>query len=325
MINPASAVLVLHLTLGCTAACGHCTLESCPEKVGIDLTREEIAQAVLTASRNGIKCMELTGGEPFLRQDLMQYALREAETHGLSVFTATNAFWASDAGAARGALSGLRALWSIQFSADSYHQAFVPLERVKMGVSVAVDMGFDVQVSVTDNRAGRASTLAGLGELARYASVNPAMTIHNTQPPARLGRGKSLPDTDCLFDGGAVAPMECSHYERHSALVSVFPGRRVSYCCGYANPRLTWQYKADPNWLGRMLDVWAGDTAVNYLWNRGLASCWAWYTGQELAERETYLIRSQPCPYCFKCLPRMFPRGDMVDIREVNYGKAPAP
>jgi hypothetical protein len=248
----------------------------------------------------------------------MELVLVEAKRYGICVFVATNASWAVSQSGALETLSGLKELgltW-LQISADSYHAEFIPSSRVNTAIRAGLDLDMKVEVSITDNKVGRETTIASLGDLA-WVARGPVISMHNAQPPSGIGRGALLPEHELLIADGAVVPMGCSHFERHAIEVSVFPGNLVAFCCGPANPRLVYSYPRDvEDWLSIMYELWETDAAVTWLWSRGLAAACAEYYGFEIPEGTTLMTNQVPCNLCFELLPRLFPREEsLVDIR----------
>src|SRR4051812_3323672 len=80
--TPSSAYL--HVTHRCDLACQHCfqTEDTHPEDT--DLTREEIAQVLDQLAGMGVLLLTITGGEPFLRRDLMEI-LKDAQYRRFAV------------------------------------------------------------------------------------------------------------------------------------------------------------------------------------------------------------------------------------------------
>jgi len=81
--------LWLHVTNRCNLACTHCLVESSPEGEG-GLGLEEWKETVNAAIDLGVKTFYITGGEPFIREDiisLLEYILARPEVKKLVVLT----------------------------------------------------------------------------------------------------------------------------------------------------------------------------------------------------------------------------------------------
>jgi len=96
-----SAVTVL-LTYTCPAACAHCVFESSPkrrETVDLDVARKFIEAA---SRQDPPPTLSFSGGEPFIRLDMMQELASMALSHGMPSEVISSSAWAtSDARAHR--------------------------------------------------------------------------------------------------------------------------------------------------------------------------------------------------------------------------------
>jgi hypothetical protein len=81
--------------------------------------------------------IHFSGGEPFLRPDLLERAVSSAVRHGLPIdYAETNAFWCRDDAKTEEVLLRLKSagLPAILVSASPFHSEFIPLERVERAV-----------------------------------------------------------------------------------------------------------------------------------------------------------------------------------------------
>ena len=88
--------------------------------------------------------MHISGGEPFGDWPRLIELARRAKAEGLGPLekVETNAFWAEDAGLVRDRLAALDAagMGKLVISTDPYHQAFVPIARVRLAAKVALEV-----------------------------------------------------------------------------------------------------------------------------------------------------------------------------------------
>lgn len=136
------AVLKLHMTYGCTAACAHCRFwcERAPGTV-IEETLALRAVRELNAAL-GLDLVVLMGGEPGMSLDLTQRLTDAIAGQGIGVRIETNAFWATDLDAARSWLAPfVRRNAEIMLSLDAFHEPFVPPENVAHALHAAADLG----------------------------------------------------------------------------------------------------------------------------------------------------------------------------------------
>lgn len=145
--------LNLVLNHNCNIECVHCFYNSTPEmKSSMDL--DDLREYVQAAYDNNNKLRWVglgCGGEVFLEFEKMIKALEIiTEITDTTPYVMTNAYWATSKEVALEKLSrvkeaGAGILW---FSLDSFHQKFVPMDRVVNAVKAALELEFD-EVSVT--------------------------------------------------------------------------------------------------------------------------------------------------------------------------------
>ncbi len=129
----------LMLTYWCSSRCAFCYVNAGPQHA--DRMSPELALACWhsldrLADRHGQQmCVHLAGGEPFGDWVALVSLIRRARDAGLSRVdkVETNAFWATNDGLTRSRLELLDALGvhRLIISCDVFHQAHVPLERVR--------------------------------------------------------------------------------------------------------------------------------------------------------------------------------------------------
>lgn len=96
--------------------------------------------------------VHLTGGEAFLRYDLLLSICRQARQQGLGPLekVETNGFWATDEKLVRQRVFELdqAGMGKLAISADPYHQQFVPIERCRLLARVAGEILGEERVQV---------------------------------------------------------------------------------------------------------------------------------------------------------------------------------
>jgi len=140
--------LMISLTARCNIACAHCAVLSGPER-----TERLPAEQLLTAlaellEARRIDAMAVSGGEPFLELETLREIAALARRHATPLAVHSNGFWARTPGRARELLQGLRGITQLQVSTDEYHQAHLPLERVRNAIEAAVECGLQGELLV---------------------------------------------------------------------------------------------------------------------------------------------------------------------------------
>lgn len=194
----------------CNAACEICCFSCSPRRrrvLSAELLADVIRQAGTLEHFVGIG---FTGGEPFLFPDLLLDASRLAGGAGFPVSVNTNGFWGKDAGKARAMLADFReaGLVSLSFSADPWHQRFVPQADLLSAVRTALDLGLRVEISVletrgSDHAAGLAAALGADADRVRMRKVPllPAGRAASAVPEENFLRLFDPKEAPCCFSG----------------------------------------------------------------------------------------------------------------------------
>lgn len=144
--------LAIALTDRCTASCDMCCF-GCSPKGEQHLETALVKKVIDEASEGGsIKTVGFTGGEPFIYFDQLLECASYANDRGLEVTINSNGFWGRDNLSAKEKVKGLRkaGVSGIWFSADRFHQSFVPPSDLFQAMSIAKDAGFGVVVTVIE-------------------------------------------------------------------------------------------------------------------------------------------------------------------------------
>jgi hypothetical protein len=232
------------LTYDCTGRCAHCCYRAGPGQDGT-MTVTEVARYLQEVADQPVDGVLLFGGEPFLCYDLLRECIPLAASLAPHVYVFTNGYWATDADTARRRLAGLRkaGLDYILFSADAFHQAHVPLERIALGIEAARDLGYttiDVDnrflgESGTDNAFNRRTR----ANMARLAELCDLRDIRLYQGPARMV-GRAADELSHRLPARAVAADQCPLPDylggdlRAPTGVEIHPGGWVNFCAGLA-------------------------------------------------------------------------------------------
>lgn len=143
--------LAIMLTRRCNMACAHCSVESGPKAGTKGPPLAELLDVVREAAAAGVPYINLTGGEPMLRERAALDVVRECCRLGVATRLTTNGFWGRTperAGRTLGALvdAGLSGL---TVSYDRFHAAFQGPDPVVNIARAAAALGLNIEVNVT--------------------------------------------------------------------------------------------------------------------------------------------------------------------------------
>ena len=144
--------LAIVMTNKCSAACDMCCF-ACSPQGKLTLDTEFMKDVIRQASETkGIQSVGFTGGEPFLFFEQLKECCAYAKSFGLRLTVNTNGFWGNNEERALNMCKELKkaGVELISFSADRYHQEYVPVEDLKTAMRVTHQAGLLLDISVME-------------------------------------------------------------------------------------------------------------------------------------------------------------------------------
>ena len=198
----------LCMTQRCSAACSICCFSCSPdrtERISHEAMRFHIRDA---ADHPEITRVGFTGGEALLCYEEVLELSRYARSLGLTASVNTNGFWGSDPALWKPRLCALReaGLMAVTFSADPYHQQFVPVEHLRTALEMALALGLEARVIVletasSDHRGELAALLGpALSGTLRRAPLLSAGRAALSIPPEDFPAFSAPEEALCCFD-----------------------------------------------------------------------------------------------------------------------------
>ena len=130
------------LTYRCTNACRHCLYRCSPARADEWMSEELIDRTFeALAEERSLHGIHLAGGEATIDWDRLEYAIRSAVRHGISIdYLETNGHWCIDEETAVLGFQRLRqiGLPGVLVSASLFHNEFIPLARTKAAIAGAI-------------------------------------------------------------------------------------------------------------------------------------------------------------------------------------------
>jgi hypothetical protein len=250
-------------TRRCTAACDHCCVGASPratQAVPVERIHSLIDEAVDVPS---IEVITFTGGECVLLGGDLEDLVGHAVSNRFRTRIVTNGYWAVNERAARGRIAALRSngLAELMLSTGTFHQRFVPVDRVITAARAAAQAGVVTRISVeacdqsTFDEDALARSLADLiHDRKLFIGKDPWISDAG-------GRGStSLSHENLLDEQPERAEGPCRQILN---VISVTPAQDVIACCGYPleqMPRMRLGSIAD-----RRLDAILADTPPELL------------------------------------------------------------
>ena len=139
---PKERYIELDVTYKCSAQCQHCIFASSPRKGGL-MTVEDARTYLAETKKLGLTGRDviITGGEALLFYPRILEIIRAAADMGMAPIRSvqSNGSWCTNDELTRHRLTELRdaGLAGMFYSADPFHQQFVPIDRVSRGIRIA--------------------------------------------------------------------------------------------------------------------------------------------------------------------------------------------
>lgn len=233
----------------CTATCGHCLMNSSPQRRG-QLSLAVISDTIgkLLNQQNPLDTVIFAGGEPtLLKSDLLD-AIAFCADKGLNTRMVTNASWAVTQKVAERMVESFReaGLAEINYSVDDFHEADINFSRVVNAWRASKNKGFDSVVIA--NCFGPQSRITsdfikeqlsedlpafwddeGLPNSIVAPSADGTRYLLSNSRLQRLGRAANLPDDAVVFPDQKILDIPCPWAVRSSALSA---GGHLVACCG---------------------------------------------------------------------------------------------
>ncbi|MFX0018200.1 MAG: radical SAM protein [Promethearchaeota archaeon] len=134
-------MLTFLVSYKCTNECKHCALQASPNQEDITVQPEDVRTYLENITQNyNISEVNFFGGEPLLNYNLLISLIEEAKKFDIpKIGLPTNGYWGKDEETAKKYALKLKEVGVnlIGFSADAFHQEFIPLENVKRAIKAA--------------------------------------------------------------------------------------------------------------------------------------------------------------------------------------------
>ena len=183
------------VTSKCNIGCRHCIYDCQPfstEKLSRSVIKDLIRQAAML---NSVKSIVFTGGEAFLEYSSLIESIALCEELGLEAAAVTNGYWALTVQTARQKLRELKGLKTLNVSTDSFHQEFIPADKIRNIIESCRELGIKcvVRISYLNDPVSEIGTikkqLTGLEGLYTIVAI----------PVAPFGRAAALIETCSIY------------------------------------------------------------------------------------------------------------------------------
>jgi MoaA/NifB/PqqE/SkfB family radical SAM enzyme/ubiquinone/menaquinone biosynthesis C-methylase UbiE len=189
--------LWLQINNACNLSCTHCLVSSGPDGIA-GMPAENMVATIDAAAALGIERVYITGGEPFLRRDILDLATHITETHGCELIVLTNA--TLFAGRVRELLPALnRNKVKFQVSIDGARpetndpvRGAGTFHKALEGTRMLADFGFDVSLTTV-------TTEENLDELPEIAAIAKRVGARSQHLMWSHRRGRALESDNGFF------------------------------------------------------------------------------------------------------------------------------
>lgn len=167
LARPSAKHLAVMVTRRCNMSCDHCSVRSEP---GLELgpSDEHLRRRVEEAIDAGVMAINLTGGEPMLRPDLVFELVERARKHSVHASVTSNGTWARSDKNAQRILRRFDScgLSRLVISYDRYHAEYAGTEALRNIACHTHEVDFEVQLNIVRGRdeGDVEAILAAIGE-----------------------------------------------------------------------------------------------------------------------------------------------------------------
>lgn len=214
------------LTENCNAKCKMCC-DSRGMVRGKTLSMEELEQILFNIKEcEYMTTVGVTGGEPMLYPDLIEYILNYDFGRPMKFTIKTNGFWGENKEKARSFIDKYKdKLKNISFSFDEFHKEFIDIENIQNIIRIAYDLEINTEVVGCFLNTGTkpGDILNELGDCAY-------LTSFAYQPVIRTGRANQFSDSELIHMVDLTKhEAKCIGVLETNILVN--PGLEVYPCC----------------------------------------------------------------------------------------------
>lgn len=196
----------------CNASCSICCFSSeptCQEKLNVKRIKEYIDES---KEIKEITTIAFTGGEPFLKYDLLAELIQYAKLAGKKVNTVTNGFWANSYEKAYERLMQLKeyGLDYLSLSHDAYHKKYIKTENIKNILRATTKLEIPTSlaiVKVKDEKIGSIIDEIGNDIYTASIKVGPCLPVGRaikTFSDEKFDRSIETDKARCAYGGNLV-------------------------------------------------------------------------------------------------------------------------
>jgi hypothetical protein len=225
-------ILSILTTRRCTAACDHCCVSASPratQAIPVARIHGLIDEAVRVPS---IRRIVFTGGECFLLGRYLDELIAHAANREFETRTITNGYWAVNERAARNRVAALckAGLDEMMLSTGTFHQRFVPVERVVLAARAAASSGIATRISIEACDQSTFDDAILYDELREQIEARTVCLGHDPWIPHAAGLGTARLTYRRLLETAAACGEPCAQV---MTIVTVTPDQKLAACCGY--------------------------------------------------------------------------------------------
>jgi SynChlorMet cassette radical SAM/SPASM protein ScmF len=312
---PPLSTIYFYLTESCNLQCAHCWLSKKASTVEEDvLTFSEIEDVLVQAQPLGLRSIKLTGGEPFLRSDIVDI-LMAAQELGVTARIESNGTLISEAVAR--SLGDLDNLTLVAVSldgatAESHAQlrgAAASFAAAIRGIRHLVEQGVNVQVIAAIHR-GNAGEVGAIADLAadlgaRSLKLNPVTAIGRGLDMEERGELLELDEVLALAREVELGRYDVPGLSIHLALPAAFLGLDAIRRQGLNNCGVMDLLGVLPDGSLSICGIGEEDKHLvfGHVRQTGIETVWTGSPELEAIRRE---IRRWPTGICVRCLVRKY-------------------
>jgi hypothetical protein len=227
------------LTRRCNMTCAHCSVKSGP-KIREEPTREELIATIHAAADAGFRSVQITGGEPMIREDIVFDILRVARKRGMAATLSSNGFWGKKQSTAWRTVAALKraGVARVTISYDRYHAKFQGPEPA-LNIARAAEW-FNLPLNINITRVVNDPEIAGI--IAPFEKRHQLkMRFYDVQ---EIGRARELPIAELRGETSGYCTACCTPALTDDGRMTACNG--PSYFLDESSPLVIGSFKTKP-------------------------------------------------------------------------------
>lgn len=208
----------------CTANCDICSVE-CSPHCNEELSCDDMEKFIDSCVETSIKTVSMTGGEPFIRYEVLKELISHCKDKGFTPTTVTNGFWATSYEVTYAKLKELQnlGLARLNVSYDHYHAKYVDIDNIRRIVKACNSLNLPYEIAIIKCKGEK------IGDIVDSFESDPGVVNFLTAPCEPVGNAKRRLNDDLFERNIKPEHLRC----RYNGIIAVYFDGSIYPCCSH--------------------------------------------------------------------------------------------